>query len=86
MDESLIRSGLTSPDLFKLHVFEKIDSTNSYLARLAKNNAPEWTVVVSEAQSQGREDWIAIGKVLPESDCGSLFCCALALRRTTATL
>lgn len=54
MNESLIRSGLRSPDNFKLHVFEEIDSTNSYLLELGKRNSPEWTVAVSEMQTMGR--------------------------------
>jgi BirA family transcriptional regulator, biotin operon repressor / biotin---[acetyl-CoA-carboxylase] ligase len=54
MDESLIRSGLRSPDHFQLHVFEEIDSTNSYLLELGKRNLPEWTMAVSEMQTRGR--------------------------------
>lgn len=54
MDESLIRSGLRSPGRFHLHIFEKIDSTNSYLVELGKRNAPQWTVAVSEMQTRGR--------------------------------
>lgn len=54
MNKSLIRSGLKFPDRFHLHIFEEIESTNSYLVEQGKNDSPEWTVAVSEAQTRGR--------------------------------
>ena len=44
----------TSPLAFELHVHRTVDSTNDEVRRLARNGAPEGTVVVADAQSAGR--------------------------------
>ncbi len=37
-----------------VHFFETIDSTNTYAARLAREGAPEGTVVIADSQSGGK--------------------------------
>ena len=37
-----------------LHFFATLDSTNTYAARLAREGAPEGTVVIADSQSSGR--------------------------------
>lgn len=54
MNEFVIQSGLKSPDHFALHFFDEIDSTNLYLVEQGKRDAPDWTVAISETQTQGR--------------------------------
>lgn len=54
MDESLIRSNFKSPNKFHLHVFNEIDSTNSFLVNLGNRNEPEWTIAVAEKQNAGK--------------------------------
>jgi BirA family biotin operon repressor/biotin-[acetyl-CoA-carboxylase] ligase len=54
MEESLIRTNLSVSKRFRLHVFDKIDSTNSYLVELGRKDGPEWSVAVAEEQVAGR--------------------------------
>lgn len=54
MDAKRIISALEKPEKFQIQSFETITSTNSYLHKLAKSDAPEWTVAVSEQQTSGR--------------------------------
>jgi BirA family transcriptional regulator, biotin operon repressor / biotin---[acetyl-CoA-carboxylase] ligase len=45
---------LEPPDLEHLHYFQSLPSTMDEARRLAKNNAPEWSLVLAESQSAGR--------------------------------
>jgi BirA family biotin operon repressor/biotin-[acetyl-CoA-carboxylase] ligase len=54
MNESLIQSYLSSQNKFHLHVFNEIDSTNSFLVNLGNKGAPEWSVAVTEKQIAGK--------------------------------
>jgi BirA family transcriptional regulator, biotin operon repressor / biotin---[acetyl-CoA-carboxylase] ligase len=45
---------LKIPDLEHLHYFQSLPSTMDEARRLAKNNAPEWSLVLAESQSAGR--------------------------------
>jgi len=54
MKEDLITARLDKKHPFTFEVFEKLDSTNSWLHRSAKKGAVEWTVAVAEEQTAGR--------------------------------
>ena len=41
-------------DLFRLHFYEKVSSTNDIAQKLAKENHPHGTVVVADSQQRGR--------------------------------
>ncbi len=64
MDCKAIQSLLTNPLLGnQLHCLETVDSTNTYLLKLAQDGAPEGTVVIADYQTSGRgqqdREWYA---------------------------
>jgi BirA family transcriptional regulator, biotin operon repressor / biotin---[acetyl-CoA-carboxylase] ligase len=67
------------PHPFRLHAFERIDSTNEEARRLAADGAPEFTLVVAAEQSSGRgrrgRAW--------QSPAGNLYC-SLLLRPSSS--
>jgi BirA family biotin operon repressor/biotin-[acetyl-CoA-carboxylase] ligase len=55
LDEAALRSGLPQGRMgTELHYYERIDSTSSRAAELARQGAPEGTLVVADEQLRGR--------------------------------
>lgn len=54
MDIDKINQSLHNPAPFRLHVFETLPSTNTYLFNLGKQGAPEWSVAIAEEQTAGK--------------------------------
>lgn len=49
-----MKYGTSTAGSFNYHYFKAVGSTNDTLAELARNNAPEWTVVLADHQTNGR--------------------------------
>lgn len=54
MDIDKINRSLHNPAPFRLHLFETLPSTNTFLFNLGKQGAPEWSVAVAERQTAGK--------------------------------
>lgn len=54
MDDRQIIRNLKHPDWFHIITLSETTSTNDWLYRMAREEAPEWTVVVAEKQTSGR--------------------------------
>ncbi|MCB0267099.1 MAG: biotin--[acetyl-CoA-carboxylase] ligase [Calditrichaeota bacterium] len=49
-----MKYGTSTAGAFNYHYFKEVGSTNDTLAELARQNAPEWTVVLADHQTNGR--------------------------------
>jgi BirA family biotin operon repressor/biotin-[acetyl-CoA-carboxylase] ligase len=54
MKKELFTSGFKKTYPFTFEIFDKLDSTNSWLHQSAKKGAAEWSIVVAEEQTAGR--------------------------------
>ncbi|MFZ5861625.1 MAG: biotin--[acetyl-CoA-carboxylase] ligase [Nitrospirota bacterium] len=54
LNRDAIQRGLNDPAAWHLHVFDEVPSTNTLALDLAAQDAPEWTALLADSQTNGR--------------------------------